>query len=528
MAGTVLENLSTKKLLIMVFGLLCLLIGFILIGALVAPRPSMTIQQTAQACRGNSKQQFVLPRVCQHASLDHGSPNDVVFSVLIPKGGMPMIPWFQYMLTLLSFSNIYKHDNQYVPGTQLHMNITLAYSDHPAAHIEHNVWTLLAQSDEVIRDYECTFDYEKSEQSDDHQYDCDYMYLFQLGSVPHKYYLVNIRLPVDEKHPETSKNMKTGKITEANTVTITQTGGFTKVWISLKVALFTTMIFPLVWFWRRVSSLSRKSLLIEKSIFALGLSLLFLNLPLELFTIFLHAPWMLLFTDLRQGFFYVVLLSFWVIFIGEHQMDQAHRNKISSYKWQLGSICVTTLSLLGFELAERGMQIMNPFATVWSHPSAALALLVVASIGGGIYLLLICFLVFKVFRSIRFKRKFNLSKERSEYFISVVNRFRTLMLLSVVTASLTVVFFILEQKLDGVFEGLFSKDVEVASAFFTGVYGLWNIYIFLILSLYAPSHKLYDLDNDENSEQELVGVHQNLLNNHSDLFEMTQQKERED
>lgn len=41
--------------------------------------------------------------------------------------------------------------------------------------------------------------------------------------------------------------------------------------------------------------------------------------------------------------------------------------------------------------------------------------------------------------------------------------------------------------------------LEFTSAFFIGVYGMWNIYIFAMIVLYAPSHKQWPSSNGNNT-----------------------------
>lgn len=66
--------------------------------------------------------------------------------------------------------------------------------------------------------------------------------------------------------------------------------------------------------------LSLYTLLTFRVIFALGISMTFINIPVEWFSVGFDWTWMLLFGDIRQGIFYAMLLSFWIIFCGEHLM----------------------------------------------------------------------------------------------------------------------------------------------------------------------------------------------------------------
>ena len=521
MAGTIMENLSTRKMLMICSGLLVLELVCILIGACVAPRPTHLFQQIARHCEDDGTEKWLLPGKCNEiTSLDAKSensvkPENVVFALKIPHQNQQMSRYFQFMLTLLNLRTKYHPQLDITIDSKIKMDIRVAYSDDPNSQVSPKAWKELYTAVET-RNLDCSFDKEHIKSSDDaigYEYDCEPLHFMQLGSVPHKYYLVNVRLTPDG-------NEKIGSITSFEFITITQTGGFTKVWLSLKCVMFFLMCFPLVWYYNRIQQLERSPSLVEKVILVVAVSIQVLNLPIELFTIFCDATWMLLVSDIRQGLMYVVLLCFWLIFVGEHLMDQANRNKLTAYKYHMSVITVATLAMLSFELAERGMQIVNPSATIWTNHAMAYSLLVISAVGATCYLIMLLYLIFRAIRSINYKRRFSLPVDRRKRLERIVKRFYTLLFFTFLTALLTVVFFFLQHALGRMAEEWFDISFETDSGFFTGVYGLWNIYVAVVLWLYSPSHKIYEDENDMMQED--------FMTEQIQLMSMTQEKTSND
>lgn len=76
---------------------------------------------------------------------------------------------------------------------------------------------------------------------------------------------------------------------------------------------------------------------------------------------------MLLFSDIRQGIFYSILLSFWLVFAGEHMLIQesGEKNSLKIYWRHLMAVVVGCVSLFLFDICERGVQLRNPFYSIW-------------------------------------------------------------------------------------------------------------------------------------------------------------------
>lgn len=421
MSGTILENLSGRKLSILVSLLLLCQVACFLLGGLFAPVPAGHQNILGMVCRDQKQRQndtsfWLYSRgvgQCDSISQDKIESHDTkmangivyLFQMPLPRDGKQLdySRWQQNLIGVLQVDMAYVSDGSLMEppkDLQLTIDTRLAYRNKEDAP---NDWKLYASS--IEQRYLDCHPVHKSQQET--LYSCEMIPLFELGSLHHDYYLLNLRFPIDT---DMKMNLNIGHMHDLTLTAIYQNGGFTKVWLSLKTILFPFIVAIMIWFWRRVHILQRSPALLEYMLLYLGGALTFLNLPLEYLTLNVEMPYMLLLSDVRQGIFYAMLLSFWLVFAGEHMLIQEspQKNSIRSRYWKhLSAVVVGCLSLFIFDICERGVQLRNPFYSIWTTPlgaKVALTFIILAGISAGIYFLFLCFMVGKVFRNIGAKR----------------------------------------------------------------------------------------------------------------------------
>ncbi|KHJ47263.1 hypothetical protein D918_02123 [Trichuris suis] len=534
-AGSVVENLSNKKMMVLFVCLALLQIAFFLIGGLFAPSPSAWMNFLMRICVDRSLGQdgrwfYVRPNNegCQEEledlgrpevphSLITGDPRELVFVAQMPNPRddvqLEYSRWFQSLLGLLLIETEYSENPQWKMGKnpELRLEVRMGYrnrDDPPDA------WHELI-STTISRMLRCSIDQENRRSG--FHFQCEPIELFELGSCDYPFYLLNIRIP--GSNGTANFNREIGRLTELNIIEIHQNGGFTKVWLSMKTILFPIMLAAVLWYRQRLVSLRRPSLLLEKCLFCLGAVMLLIDLPVEWLSLWFRMPFMLLFSDLRQGLFYAVLLSFWLIFAGEHLIDESTKNNLYAYWKNLSAVFCGCLCLFIFDACERGVHLTNPFYSIWStNVGTNLAVItkilyqlyinlllpfffkylfiILAVISAAVYFVFLCFLLLRVMATIKqTKSSLNVMKRgRRVCFEAIIYRFKFLMVFTFICAGLTVSAFIMTQIGEGQLRwGDYdeSPTLQYSSAFLTGVYGMWNVYTLCLLAMYAPSYKKY-------------------------------------
>ncbi|CAG0906311.1 unnamed protein product [Cyprideis torosa] len=133
-----------------------------------------------------------------------------------------------------------------------------------------------------------------------------------------------------------------------------------------------------------------------------------------------------------------------------------------------------------------------------------LGFIILAAISACFYFFFLSFMIYSVFQNISAKRTAlpSMSSLRRMHYEGIIYRFKFLMLFTLLCAAMTVISFIVGQVAEGRWKWDEDISLEYTSAFFTGVYGMWNIYIITLLALYAPSHKKWP---EEGSERPVTG-----------------------
>ncbi|RNA23913.1 wntless, partial [Brachionus plicatilis] len=356
--GVILERLSGRKLSVLVATLFLAQILFFLLGALKFPHATHTETVEGIMCKDSNvfkrkkTEEFFYLRDflgrplsnCDRIEVDHHNniilntkQKEIVYAFQIPlprdNQVLKLHRWFQTMSSILQLQVLFPlkltnklknlDPNETAIEHSIPLDIRLAYRN---TNDSDKTWHQMARSN-IEKKFSCF--------KNPYSLDCDMVELFELGSVHHEFYAINIRLGESDivqymNFAESSKNLYlTSELPEVRLVLtfIYQTGGFTRMWFIMKTSVFPVVLFILIWFWNRIEKLNRKSNLLERILLALGTSICLLNLPVEWLTLIYDLKWMLLYTDLRQGIFYSTLFTFWLVFCGEHFVDE---NSMSS------------------------------------------------------------------------------------------------------------------------------------------------------------------------------------------------------
>ena len=362
-------------------------------------------------------------------------------------------------------------------------------------------WRLHSKSF-VHRSLDCEIDQDKKREG--YFYNCSILPLFELGSLHHDYYLLNLRLPAVYDHDgrEISVNQDLGKLADIWLAGIHQNGGFTKVWVSMKTIFLPVVLIELLWFRNRLQQLPRNPNILEKSLMFLGATLTILNLPFEYATLTFDMPWLPLVNDFKQGLFYAALMVFWLVFAGEHLLSDDGSggpvNGVMTYWRQLAVVLFGCICLFIFDLCERGVQLSNPFYSIWVTElgsQMALAFIIFAGVSAGVFFLFLCYTIYRVFLTIAQKQATlsNMSRVRRLHYQGIIWRFRFLMMATLVTAALTVIGFIIGQVSEGQYKWDEDISLEYTSGFMTGAIFFCQIFYMFENNIYISIYDLYNI-----------------------------------
>lgn len=157
---------------------------------------------------------------------------------------------------------------------------------------------------------------------------------------------------------------------------------------------------------------------------------------------------------------------------------------------------VAYVSLFIFESSERGIQVIDPFYSIWEVDSSfAMIFISITILAALSYFFFLSYHIWLAFANISTKQQNlpSMPTARRMIYQGVIFRFKFLLVATFVCATSTIVAYIMGQVSEDQWywddQRSFLSSLQWSSAMFTTVFALWNCYVITLLILYAPSHK---------------------------------------
>ncbi|CAF3221300.1 unnamed protein product [Rotaria socialis] len=520
----VLEKFSRRKLLIFLIILLIIQIIYFLLGGLNGTKPTYATLHEFTLCQSKVDRQWIYDSPEKNCNEEHlefereKSWKDFVYIIQLPR----ITRWFQTLTSIIVPRIEYDSRVNLSANAILTYNVRLGYKTDQMFKDLNSEWQLVAESQES-RSIQCRpiFHYGTKNKHIPDGYTCEPLAFLELSTLKYPYYLINLQI-VDKN----GLSQDIGKLKSFDFVGIHQTEKFTKLWYTLKTMTFPIVLASLIWFCRQMKRAQKTYTNLDKLIFLLGLSACILNAPIEWLTLVMPFNGFQIYSEIRQGFFLTVLLTFWLFFAGEHVVDKSANHGLFSYGKYIVLLWFASCTLLIFELCERGFQLWNPFHSIWSTRvgrNVSLTFLILAGLSSFTYIICLTVLVVRVFWNIRSKQGELAAMRRIRRLIyqGAFYRFQFMLLTTILCAIITIVSYYLSQLDETYWVWNTEKPAKIqySGAFITGVYGMLNIYVFAILVLFSPVISNVD-DMDELTLASDDGNVMHLTNNQTSAYQM--------
>ncbi|XP_063846305.1 protein wntless-like isoform X1 [Scylla paramamosain] len=311
-------------------------------------------------------------------------------------------------------------------------------------------------------------------------FDCSPQVLAVLFSLHHDRYLLNLLIPTRREDTNEFTNRNLGRVTDVYVTFFSQAVWYMRVLMALQV-LFFPVVAVLLWKFRRsVAALERPPNHLECVLALLAMALLTMNCPVEVASLVVECPWLVVVNDVRKNFFYASFMTFFLYLTDKHLEPGRvcpHAKRAINLSIRSG-----TLAIIIVDMTEHIVSIQNPLAATYEPMHLSMSMLM--------YAMLACYLCCISVRTCAaldaIRRKGVAQEEETRCQEAMV------LVLTWVVFCLSAADFVLKRLHDGMWMWEYSLgelEIENTGGFLLGVFCMWNTYTCVLLVVYSPLKK---------------------------------------